>query len=81
MLAPDRDQGPASRRSGPPAQGRAAEERPVSGPGSDAELLAAIGRDLRAVYAEVLRRPLPERLAQLVHTLETTAKPKRSRRA
>lgn len=75
MLAPaDRDQGPAPRRPGS-VQGRGAQP-----PGSDAELLAAIGRDLKAVYAEVLRQPLPERLARLVHTLETTAKPSRGQR-
>ena len=37
---------------------------------SDAELLAAIGRDLRAVYAEVLRQPLPHRLAQTFQHIE-----------
>ena len=78
MLAPDRDPGPAPRRSGPP-QSRTAQP-PAAGPGSDAELLAAIGRDLRAVYAEVLRQPLPERLAHLVQTLETTTNPKRGKR-
>ncbi len=33
---------------------------------SDAELLAAIGRDLAAVYAEVLRQPLPTRVRTLL---------------
>ena len=37
---------------------------------SDAELLLAIGRDLAAVYAEILHQPLPERLANLLHQIE-----------
>ena len=39
---------------------------------SDAELLAAIGRDLAAVYAEILHQPLPERLANLLQQIEAT---------
>ncbi len=37
---------------------------------SDAELLLAIGRDLAAVYAEILHQPLPERLANLLQQIE-----------
>jgi anti-sigma factor NepR-like protein len=79
MLAADRDPGPAPRRHSAP-QGRPA-QRPALAHGSDAELLAAIGRDLRAVYAEVLRQPLPERLAHIVQTLETSAKRKPNKSA
>jgi hypothetical protein len=37
---------------------------------SDAELLAAITRDLRAIYSDVIREPLPEKLAAALHRLE-----------
>jgi hypothetical protein len=37
---------------------------------SDSELLVAIGRDLAAVYAEILHQPLPERLANLLQQIE-----------
>ena len=37
---------------------------------SDAELLATITRDLRAIYSDVIREPLPEKLAAALHRLE-----------
>ncbi len=37
---------------------------------SDTELLAAITRDLRAIYSEVIREPLPEKLAASLDRLE-----------
>ena len=37
---------------------------------SDTELLAAITRDLRAIYSDVIRAPLPERLAAALDRLE-----------
>ena len=37
---------------------------------SDAELLMTIGRDLAAVYAEVLHQPLPKRLKILIEHIE-----------
>ncbi len=37
---------------------------------SDTELLAAISRDLRAVYSDVIRAPVPERLAAALERLE-----------
>lgn len=37
---------------------------------SDTELLAAITRDLRAIYSDVIREPLPERLAATLDRLE-----------
>ncbi len=37
---------------------------------SDTELLAAITRDLRAIYSDVIREPLPEKLAAAVDRLE-----------
>ena len=38
---------------------------------SDAELLDEIGRALRSVYSELLREPIPERLATIIERLET----------
>ena len=37
---------------------------------SDTELLAAITRDLRAIYSDVIREPPPERLAATLDRLE-----------
>ena len=37
---------------------------------SDTELLAVITRDLRAIYSDVIREPLPERLAAALDRLE-----------
>ena len=37
---------------------------------SDTELLAAITRDLRAIYSDVIREPLPEKLAAALDRLE-----------
>ena len=37
---------------------------------SDTELLAAITRDLRAIYSDVIREPLPDRLAATLKRLE-----------
>src|ERR687895_590756 len=37
---------------------------------SDTELLAAITRDLRAIYSDVIREPLPPKLALTLHRLE-----------
>ena len=59
----------------PPRPGCRAAARPEAarraqasgaGPVSDTELLAAIGRDLAAVYAEVLHRPLPANVKALL---------------
>ena len=40
---------------------------------SDDELLAAITRDLRAIYSDVIRQPLPEALAAALQRLEDRA--------
>ena len=40
---------------------------------SDDELLAAITRDLRAIYSDVIRQPLPEALAAALQRLEHRA--------
>jgi hypothetical protein len=37
---------------------------------SDTELLTAITRDLRAIYSDVIREPLPDRLAAALDRLE-----------
>jgi len=37
---------------------------------SDRELLDAVGRDLRAIYSDVLRQPLPPKLAAALERLE-----------
>ncbi len=37
---------------------------------SDTELLTAITRDLRAIYSDVIREPLPEKLAATLDRLE-----------
>ncbi len=38
---------------------------------SDAELLAAITRDLRAIYSDIIREPLPDELAAALRRLES----------
>jgi hypothetical protein len=38
---------------------------------SDAELLAAITRDLRAIYSDIIREPLPDSLAAALRRLES----------
>ncbi len=43
-------------------------ERPLL---SDDELLAVITRDLKAVYSDIIRRPLPKELAAALQRLET----------
>ena len=37
---------------------------------SDTELLAVITRDLRAIYSDVIREPLPEKLAAALDRVE-----------
>lgn len=37
---------------------------------SDARLLAEIGRSLRSAYDELVREPMPERIAALIAKLE-----------
>ncbi len=37
---------------------------------SDTELLAAISRDLRAIYSDVIRAPVPEKLAAALDRVE-----------
>ena len=48
----------------------AAQGRSLTQPPSDRQLLAEIGRDLKSVYRDVLKEPLPEHLAALVRKLE-----------
>lgn len=38
---------------------------------SDPSVLMALGRDLRAVYTDVLKEPLPDSLVSIVRRLET----------
>jgi hypothetical protein len=45
-------------------------QAPVPSVLSDDELLMAITRDLRAIYSEVIRQPLPDELAAVVSRLE-----------
>jgi hypothetical protein len=40
---------------------------------SDDELLATINRDLRAIYSDIIRQPLPTQLAAVLKRLETNA--------
>ncbi len=42
-------------------------ERPLL---SDDELLAVITRDLKAVYSDIIRQPLPKELAAVLQRLE-----------
>ena len=37
---------------------------------SDVELLAEIGRELRSVYNDLFREPVPEHLVQIIERLE-----------
>ena len=46
---------------------------PASNVLSDDELLAAITRDLRAIYSDVIRQPLPDKLAAALQRLEDRA--------
>ena len=48
----------------------AAQQDPGPNVLSDTELLAAITRDLRAIYSDVIREPLPDRLAATLDRLE-----------
>jgi hypothetical protein len=41
---------------------------------SDVELLAEIGRELRAVYNDLFREPVPEHLARIIERLEARDK-------
>ena len=63
----------------PPEDAITSSERNHEGPGrgaeparglSDVELLAEIGRELRAVYNDLFREPVPEHLAQIIERLE-----------
>ncbi|HEX8165343.1 MAG TPA: NepR family anti-sigma factor [Beijerinckiaceae bacterium] len=57
---------------------RAARPDPRGRPGralSDMELLAEIGRELRSVYTELLREPIPEHLAAIIERLEPHTDP------
>ena len=47
-----------------------APQKPARSVLSDDELMAAIRRDLRAIYSDVIREPLPEKLAATLHRLE-----------
>ena len=47
---------------------------PHKTPLSDAELLSAITQDLRAIYADIIRRPLPDELAAALRRLEAATK-------
>jgi hypothetical protein len=38
---------------------------------SDPTLLASLGRDLRTVYTDVLKEPIPDYLASIVRRLES----------
>jgi hypothetical protein len=42
----------------------------MSAPGLEADLQSHIGRQLRAVYDEVARQPVPERFLKLLEELE-----------
>ena len=42
-------------------------------PLSDDELLSAITRDLRTIYADIIRQPLPESLAAVLKRVEAQA--------
>lgn len=63
---PDRRIFRASRAAGRMGQPQGTRKRPLS----DGELLAEIGRELRAVYNDLLREPVPERLATIIERLE-----------
>ena len=47
-----------------------APQKPARSVLSDDELMAAIRRDLRAIYSDVIREPLPEKLAAALNRLE-----------
>lgn len=52
--------------------------RSANDPLSGADLLNEIGRDLRGVYRDLVREPLPENLRALVERLERRETPTRS---
>jgi hypothetical protein len=68
---------PARSGAGLNAAAQSADARPGgtgrTGIESDAELLRAIGRDLAAVYAEVLRRPMPANVKALLQHIKAHA--------
>ena len=45
-------------------------QAPVPGVLSDDELLAVITRDLRSIYSEIIKAPIPEQLAAVLGRLE-----------
>jgi hypothetical protein len=45
-------------------------QAPVTSVLSDDELLAAITRDLRSIYSEIIKQPIPEKLAGVLKRLE-----------
>ncbi len=51
---------------------------PFPAAGLDPRLVIAISETLRAMYAEVARQPVPERLLQIVQALETSTGESRS---
>jgi hypothetical protein len=44
-------------------------QAPVTSVLSDDELLAAITRDLRSIYSEIIKQPIPEKLAGVLKRL------------
>jgi hypothetical protein len=50
-------------------------QAPVPSVLSDDELLAAIARDLRSIYSEIIKQPLPEKLAAVLGRLELRSSP------
>ena len=52
-------------------------ERAGQHPRLDADLQAAIGQQLRAVYHETLNEPVPDRFVRLLEQLATTAADRR----
>jgi hypothetical protein len=57
---------PSSKRHGRGSERSGKPERALS----DVELLAEIGRELRSVYNDLFREPVPEHLVRIIERLE-----------
>lgn len=60
---------------------RSVVETKACGRVSDDELLRTVWRDLGAVYTDILREPIPDRLAAVLDRLESTFQPRPSGRS
>ncbi len=56
---------------------RESEAKPVSGPALSRSLQGHLGRQLRAVYTELVEEPIPDKFAKLLEEL-ASSKPQKS---